>query len=80
MMRRTIGRRFREVNVEFKFGPPEGADFFKPHGWKSREIQGMLKTAAELNRAPKEFLPLLPDPEPIPPHFPWAGVCLLQKQ
>ena len=79
MMQRTIGMRLSEANVAFKFGPPEGVDFFKPYGWEPKEVQGMLKIAAECNRAPEEFLALLPDPKPVPPNFPWTGVCLLQK-
>jgi len=80
ILQRTLGQLLGEANAAFKFGPPEGADFFKPFGWEPKEIQGMLKTAAELKRAPEEFLALLPDPDPIPPTFPWTGVCLLQKQ
>jgi methyltransferase (TIGR00027 family) len=80
ILQRTLGQLLGEANAAFKFGPPEGADFFKPFGWEPKEVQGMLKTAAELKRAPEEFLALLPDPDPIPPTFPWTGVCLLQKQ
>jgi methyltransferase (TIGR00027 family) len=80
ILQRTLGPLLSEADAAFKFGPPEGVDFFKPFGWEPREVQGMLKTAAELNRAPKEFLSLLPDPHPIPPTFPWTGVCLLRKQ
>jgi len=80
IMQRTIGTQLIEANLEFKFGPPEGVDFFKAYGWEPKEVQGMLKAAAELKRAPEEFLSLLPDPNPIPPNFPWTGVCLLQKQ
>jgi hypothetical protein len=39
----------------------------------------MLKTAAQFKRAPEELLSLLPEPKKIPPHFPWTGVCLLEK-
>jgi len=43
------------------------------------EVKGLLETAAQNNRAPQEFLSLLPDPRPIPASYPWTGVCLLQK-
>lgn len=79
VMQRALGRQLDAANLAFKFGPPEGVDFFKPYGWEPKEVQGILKTAAELKRAPEEFLSLLPAPNPIPPHFPWTGVCLLQK-
>jgi methyltransferase (TIGR00027 family) len=80
LMQRGIGRHLSEANAGFKFGPPEGADFFKPYGWESKEVRGTLQTAAELNRAPEEFLALLPEPECIPPHYPWTGVCLLERR
>ena len=79
LMQGTLGKQLGEANVEFKFGPPEGVDFFKRYGWEPKEVKGLLQTAAEVNRAPEEFLALLPDPKPIPPNYPWTGVCLLQK-
>ncbi len=78
-MQRTMGVHLSEANIAFKFGPPEGVDFFRPYGWEPKEVQGMLQIAADCKRAPAEFLSLLPDPKPIPPNFPWTGVCLLQK-
>ena len=79
MQQSPLGRRLQDANVEFKFGPAEGVDFFKPQGWEPKEVKGLLETAAENNRAPKEFLSLLPDPRPVPPNYPWTGVCLLRK-
>jgi len=80
ILQRTLGQVLSEANASFKFGPPEGAGFFKPFGWEPKEVEGTLKTAAKLKRAPEEFLALLPDPDPIPPTFPWTGVCLLEKR
>jgi methyltransferase (TIGR00027 family) len=80
LMQRSTGKQLSEANAAFKFGPPEGADFFRPYGWQPKEVEGMLKTAAEFNRAPTELLALLPEPKRIPPNFPWTGVCLLQKR
>ncbi|HME11416.1 MAG TPA: SAM-dependent methyltransferase [Candidatus Acidoferrum sp.] len=79
LMQRSTGKQLSEANAAFKFGPLEGADFFKPCGWEAKEVHGMLKTAAEFGRAPQELLALLPEPQRIPPSFPWTGVCLLQK-
>jgi methyltransferase (TIGR00027 family) len=79
LMQRSTGKQLSEANAAFKFGPPEGADFFKPFGWEPKDVRGMLKTAAEFKRAPEELLALLPEPKRIPPNFPWTGVCLLQK-
>jgi len=79
MQQGTLGKYFGDSNVQFKFGPPEGVNFFKQHGWEPMEVKGLLETAAQNNRAPQEFLSLLPDPRPIPASYPWTGVCLLQK-
>lgn len=79
LMQRSTGKQLSEANAAFKFGPPEGPDFFKPHKWEPKDVRGMLKTAAELKRAPDELLALLPEPKPVPAHYPWTGVCLLQR-
>jgi methyltransferase (TIGR00027 family) len=80
LMQRTIGRHLSDANLAFQFGPPEGVDFFKPCGWEPKEVRGMLEIAAECKRAPEDFLSLLPDPKPIPPNYPWTGVCMLQNK
>jgi methyltransferase (TIGR00027 family) len=79
LMQRSTGKQLSEAGAAFKFGPAEGPDFFLPFGWKAREVQGFLKTAAQLNRAPAELLALLPEPKGLPGNYPWTGVCLLQK-
>jgi methyltransferase (TIGR00027 family) len=79
LMQRTTGKQLSEAGAAFKFGPPEGANFFAPYGWQASDVQGMLKTAAEFNRAPAELLTLLPEPKGNPGNFPWTGVCLLHK-
>ena len=80
LMQRTTGKQLSEAGAAFKFGPPEGAKFFSPHGWESVEVQGMLKTAAQFKRAPAELLSLLPEPKGNPGNYPWTGVCLLKKR
>jgi methyltransferase (TIGR00027 family) len=79
LMQRTTGKQLSEAGAAFKFGPPEGANFFTPHGWKPKDVQGMLKTAAQFKRAPAELLSLLPEPKGNPGNYPWTGVCLLEK-
>jgi methyltransferase (TIGR00027 family) len=79
LMQRSTGKQLSKANAAFKFGPPEGPDFFKPYKWEPKDVRGMLKTAAELKRAPDELLALLPEPKPVPAHYPWTGVCLLQR-
>ncbi len=79
VMQQTVGARLSETSTGFQFGPPEGVNFFKPYGWEATETQGILKRAAEMARAPAHFLALLPEPQPIPPEYPWTGVCLLKR-
>ena len=79
MMQRTTGKQLSEAGAAFKFGPKEGADFFLSFGWRPKDVQGFLKTAAQLKRAPAELLSLLPEPAGPPGNYPWTGVCLLKK-
>jgi methyltransferase (TIGR00027 family) len=79
LMQRSTGRQLSEAGAAFKFGPAEGASFFKPQGWEPSDVQGMLKTAAQFKRAPAELLSLLPEPKGNPGNYPWTGVCLLKK-
>jgi len=62
IMQRTTGKKLREAGAAFKFGPPEGENFFRPYGWTPRDVRGLLQTAADLNRAPHELMSLLPEP------------------
>ena len=80
LMQRTTGKQLIEVGAAFKFGPPEGPNFFVPHGWEPKDVQGLLKTAAQFNRVPIELLSFLPEPSGAPGNFPWSGVCLLKKR
>jgi methyltransferase (TIGR00027 family) len=80
LMQRTSGVQLSEAGAAFKFGPPEGAKFFSAHGWKPRDVQGLLKTAAQFKRSPKGLLPMNVDSlEGVPANFPWTGVCLLSR-
>jgi methyltransferase (TIGR00027 family) len=79
LMQRTTGKQLSEAGAAFKFGPPEGAHFFARYGWTPTDVQGMLKTAARLQRAPVELLSLLPEPKGNPGNYPWTGVCLLRR-
>jgi methyltransferase (TIGR00027 family) len=79
LMQRSTGKQLSEAGAAFKFGPAEGANFFRPHGWEPSDVQGMLKTAAQFKRAPVELLSLLPEPKGLPGNYPWTGVCLLNR-
>lgn len=80
LMQRATGRPLSDAGAPFKFGPAEGPKFFEPYGWVSRDVQGLLKTAAQFQRAPIELLSLLPEPKGAPGNYPWTGVCLLGKR
>jgi methyltransferase (TIGR00027 family) len=80
LMQRTTGKDLSEANAAFKFGPPEGADFFVPWGWEPKDVQGLLKTAAQFKRSPQELASLLPEPKRIMGNYPWTGVCLLARR
>jgi methyltransferase (TIGR00027 family) len=80
LMQGTTGKQLSEAGAAFKFGPPEGADFFVPAGWEPKAVHGLLKTAAQFKRAPAELLSLLPEPKGKLGNYPWTGVCLLNKR
>jgi len=79
LMQRTSGAQLSEAGAAFKFGPPEGPKFFTPHGWKPKEVQGLLKTAAQFNRSPKGLVPVAVGCNDALGNFPWTGVCLLAR-
>jgi methyltransferase (TIGR00027 family) len=69
--------------VPFKFAPEEGPQFFGRFGWEPRQVQSLLKTAAQLKRLPLmlRFFSLFPEPpSPWQSKRPWSGVCLLDKR
>ena len=80
LMQRTMGRKLSEAGAALKFAPDEGANFFVPYGWEPQSIEGLLKNAAILNRAPLELLSLLPEPKGMFGRYPWTGVCLMKKR
>lgn len=80
LMQRTTGKKLSEAGAAFKFGPPEGAVFFASYGWDAKDVQGLLKTAAQFKRPPAELLSLLPEPKGNFGNYPWTGVCLLKKR
>lgn len=80
LMQRSTGKQLSKAGAPFKFGPAEGPNFFKPHGWETHEVEGILKTAARFNRLPLELHALLPEPKNLSGNYPWTGVCLLKKR
>jgi len=81
MMQRNTGKALEKVGAPFRFGPAEGPDFFRAHGWTPLQVEGMLDTAARFGRPPlllRLFAKLF-DVRSWNAKRPWAGVCLLQK-
>jgi len=81
MMQRQTGKALQKVGAAFKFGPPEGPDFFVPNGWAPIQIEGLLHTAARFGRPPLllRFFAKLSDAHTWQIKRPFAGVCMLQK-
>jgi hypothetical protein len=81
MMQRNTGKALEKVGAPFKFGPAEGPDFFRPHGWTPIEVEGLLHTAARFRRPPPllRLFAKLFDVRNWKANRPWAGVCLLEK-
>lgn len=80
MLMKEIGSELDSAGAPMKFGPEEGVDFFRPHGWQPVEVQSMLKAAAKLGRLPfgLRLFALLPE-APRPGNRPWSGACVLER-
>jgi len=81
MMQKQIGGPLNRAGAPLKFGPPEGPEFFAPHGWKPLDVRSQFKTAATLKRLPfpLRLFALLPQPDRPRGHQPWSGVCLVGR-
>ena len=81
IMQRTAGKSLSEAGAPFQFGPPEGPDFFVPHGWKPTDVQSLLKTASRFKRPPffLRLLAHLPEKKGPQGQRPWSAVCLFER-
>jgi len=81
MMQRRTGKALEKVGASFKFGPAEGPEFFRSHGWTPVQIEGLLHTAARFKRPPLllRLIARISDVRRWKANRPWAGACLLQK-
>src|SRR3954469_9238870 len=52
-MTKTWGKNLNAAGAPFKFGPPEGTEFFRPHGWREEQFRSTWDDAARLNRTMK---------------------------
>jgi methyltransferase (TIGR00027 family) len=82
MMQKRTGRALEKAGASFRFGPPEGPEFFRPHGWESVQVEGLLKVATRFGRPPLllRLLSRLPESKGAQGNRPWSGVCVLEKK
>ncbi len=52
MLQRRTGRMLAAGHAAMQFGPEEGAEFFRPHGWRPVEFHSMLEEGRRLGRQP----------------------------
>jgi methyltransferase (TIGR00027 family) len=80
-MTKVVGDQLQAAQALFRFGPPEGPEFFVPFGWRPRAVRSLLKTAASHRRLPflLRLVALLPEPPRPQGKRPWSAVCLLGR-
>jgi methyltransferase (TIGR00027 family) len=81
MMQKKMGQPLAQASAPLKFAPPEGPEFFKAHGWRTREVRSMFRTAGSLKRLPLmlSFFYRLQKSDAFQANRPWSGACLLEN-
>jgi methyltransferase (TIGR00027 family) len=81
MMQERARGQFSEKATPLQFAPGNGPEFFHAHGWRTADVQSLLKTAGRLNRLPEALRPFahLPEDPARMGEQPWGGVCLLER-
>lgn len=81
MLQKKIGAQLSQAGAPFKFGPPEGPNFFRPFGWKPIDVRSLFKTASKLKRLPLFLfmLSFLPEAKGPKGSNIWSGICLFGK-
>jgi methyltransferase (TIGR00027 family) len=81
LLQKNMNPALVESGSSLKFGPPEGPEFFVPHGWKPVDVRSPLKTAARFKRLSfgMRLLSLLPESNGRQGSRPWSGICLLAR-
>ncbi|HEY6348781.1 MAG TPA: SAM-dependent methyltransferase [Candidatus Angelobacter sp.] len=84
-MNKHLGKNLRAANATMHFAPAEGAEFFRPHGWKQMVFRDFLSEGRRLKRE----LPMARFGRLIRPIFPWyirrmrakyrSGVLLMER-
>jgi methyltransferase (TIGR00027 family) len=81
LMQNKFGRDIHR-GAPMVFGPPEGAEFFEPYGWRIVEVNSLLKYAAGLGRLPLplRLAAMVPQRNQNRGSFMWNGVVLLERK
>ena len=81
MLQKKLGPQLSQAGAPFKFGPPEGPDFFVPFGWKPIDVRSLFKTASKLKRLPLFLwmMSYLPEAKGPKGSNIWSGICLFGK-
>jgi methyltransferase (TIGR00027 family) len=78
-------RRYRNKlgdGVAMKFAPEEGVGFFRPLGWRARDIRSFFREAARFDRLPWYLRPFARLPEANPERLgrrPWGAVVRFER-
>lgn len=80
MLQKNMGAQLGGAGT-LQFGPPEGPEFFTPHGWQVLDVASPLKTAARFKRLSfgMRIAAMLPSSNGRQGSRPWSGICLLGK-
>jgi methyltransferase (TIGR00027 family) len=81
LLQKNLGPQLSRASAPLQFGPPEGPEFFVPHGWRPVRVVSPLKTAARFKRLTffLRLIALLPESTGRQGSRPWSGICLLEK-
>lgn len=81
MLRKQMGAQVEAANAPFRFGPPEGTEFFAGHGWRALQTRSMFHEGARYRRVPLWMRPfaLIPPSAGRQGRRPWSGVVLLGR-
>jgi methyltransferase (TIGR00027 family) len=81
MVRKRIAARLGD-EAQLKFAPADGVAFFRPLGWRPREIRSYFREALRLRRGPRLFrlFAFFPDPDPERPgQRPWGAIIRFER-
>jgi methyltransferase (TIGR00027 family) len=82
VLRRNVQPHLAATEATLQFGPAEGEEFFRPHGWEPRQVESILQAAVQIGRAPPlmRLFALLPPAATPQRRRLWSGVCLLTRK